>query len=206
MNIRINQLFSSVGLVVLLLSCNQQKQSPEEIQNETPDAIEAKYEPDWSSSYKRGGYDNIIERLYKEAIKKNKEVHIVNESIELANNYYNDSLVDYNKYLMINEDYWKTANTYISSIADSTLRVTIKNAFDKAESDYCTSKEHLLSLNDKIEIEKQHFDNQVILMKLLVTLPMIQNYQKNEIPDSLQMNSVKNELENTIKKIETFVK
>jgi hypothetical protein len=43
-------------------------------------------------------------------------------------------------------------------------------------------------------------------MKLLVTLPMIQNYQKNEMPDSLQMNSIKNELENTIKKIETFVK
>lgn len=194
-------------LAVGLFSCGNKIQTPEGVQNETPEAIEEDYGSDWSASIKRGRYyDNILERLYKEAVEKNDEVGKINESILLANSFYGDSLVDYKKYINLNEEYWTIANNYITAISDSTLRNELKSIFDKAEVEYCESKKELLYLNDKIALEKEHFDNQVKLLKLMVTLTMIQNYQVNEIPDSSTMNSVLIGFGNANKEIEKFVK
>lgn len=200
------RVFIPLVLAVGLFSCSNKTQTPEEVQNETPEAIDEDYGIDWSSSYKRGYHVNIIERLYEEAVEKNVEVGKINESILLANSFYEDSLVDYKKYINLNEEYWTIANDYISAISDSTLRNELKSIFDKAEVEYCESKKDLLYLNDKIALEKQHFDNQVNLLKLMVTLPMIQNYQVNEIPDSSTMNSVLIGFGNVNKEIEKFVK
>lgn len=191
---------------IVLFSCGKGNQNPEEEQKETPEAIENNYSSGGYSSMKRGWSMNIIERLYKEAVEKNKIVNTINQSVELANNFYLDSLVDYNKYVSINKEYWDVANDYITAISDTVMRMELKTIFDKAESEYCSSNEKLLFLNDKIKLEKKHFENQVRFLKLAVTLPMIQNYQVNEIPDSSAMNSILVGFDTVNKQIQEFVK
>lgn len=189
---------------VSFLGCSNEKKAPEELVNETPDAIEESSSYDISSYSGRGWNENIIERLFNEAVDKNNEVAVTAESIQIANDIYNDSLKEFNKYISINEDYWKTANDYIARISDSTLRKSIKDTFEKSEIDYCDLKKNLTSLNDKITVEKKRLEDQVTILKLIVTLPMIQNYQKNEKPDSLKLKEVINSLENTNKEINVF--
>lgn len=190
----------------LLISCSTDKKDPEELINETPTAIDVPSSYDIASYKDRGWKENIIERLFKEAIDKNNEVTIVNESIEIAAKIYEDSLKEYTKFVNINEDYWKTANSYISNISDTVVRHSIKEVFDKAELNYCNSKKELINLRDKITLEKERYDNQVLLLKLVVTLPMIQNYQKNELPDSSKLNDILTGFNNADNKINEFIK
>lgn len=189
----------------LLLSCSGEEKAPGELESETPEAIEVVSSYDILSSKSRGWTDNIIERLYQEAIEKNKEVEALNQFIQKANNTYVDSLIDYKKYLNINEEYWETANDYISQITDTTLRKSMKELFDQSELTYCDSKNNLINIKDKIDIEKEHFDNQVVFLKLAVTLPMIENYQRNEKPDSTTLKEVIIDFDNANTVINNFV-
>lgn len=190
----------------MLSSCSQEKKTPEELVNETPTAIEEKSSYDISSYKDRGWKENIIERLYNEAVEKNKMVSNIDSFIVSANQLHVDSLIDFKKYSSINEEYWKTANNYIARITDTVVRSTVKELFDKAEFNYCDAKKGLIHLADKIELEKEHFDNQVLLLKLAVTLPMIQNYQNNEKPDSSKLKSILTGFDNATKEIKDFVK
>ncbi|MCT4582870.1 MAG: hypothetical protein N4A35_15770 [Flavobacteriales bacterium] len=190
-------------LAMGMLSCNQQRQTPAELERETPEAIEDQSDFGFSSSYKRD-YENIVERLYNEAVEKNVEVGAIQESIDEVHQYYVDSLADYNKYIRINEEYWNTANRYIAEISDTTLRNSIKELFQEAEVTYCSSKEDLLYLNDQIALEKERLENQVQLLKLVVTLPMIQNYQVNEKPDTLQLKTILDRLKAIENRVEVY--
>ncbi len=192
-------------MAAMLLGCSQQQQTPEELENETPEAIEENSDLGFSSSYKRG-YENIVERLYNEAVEKNIEVGAIQETINIANQYYVDSLTDYNKYVRINKEYWDIANRYIVEITDTTLRNSMYELFQEAEITYCSSKEDLLYLDDKIALEKERFENQVKLLKLAVTLPMIQNYQVNEKPDTTQLKAVLNGFKQVEENVKAYVK
>ena len=190
----------------LFISCSEQKKTPEELVEETPESIEVS--TSYNIKYSRGGswQENIIERLYKEAIEKNIEVSNITKSIQLADEQYSDSLIAYNKYININEGYWETANSYISRISDSVVRKSIKSIFDEAELNYSDSKKDLTHLKDKIILEKERFDNNILLFKLAVTLPMIQNYQNNERPDSLKLKEIITSFENTGNEIKNYNK
>ncbi len=50
------------------------------------------------------------------------------------------------------------------------------------------------------------FKDQLILMKILVTQPMIEIFMDNEIPDLNSMKNIRNEFDKLIKDIEAFNK
>lgn len=50
------------------------------------------------------------------------------------------------------------------------------------------------------------FKDQFILMKILVTQPMIEIFMDNEIPDLNSMKNIRNEFDKLIKDIEAFNK
>ena len=190
---------------IFFANCSNDITEAEELDNETPTALEEKSNFAMSS-YKDRSYSDIIERLYLEAVEKNKTVFGIDSSIVRANQYHIDSLKAYHKYVTINEDYWETANRYIAEISDTVARKSIKKVFDNAELNYCDAKKGLISLNDKIKLEKEHFDNQVLLLKLAVTLPMIQNYQHNELPDTIPLKEILTGFGNANNKVTEFVK
>ena len=188
----------------LIISCTEDKKSPEELMGETPEAIEVSPSYSVISSSRGKWKKNIIERLYEEAIEKNINVSNISKSIEIANQQYLDSLIDYDKYIDINEEYWDVANSYIANISDTVLRESIKKVFDQSELDYCNSNKGITSLNDEIKHGKDALNNHVLLFKLAVTLPMIQNYQKNENPDSLMLKAIIADFDSTITKIKKY--
>jgi len=199
-------LFIVFVLIVSLLSCDFNHKKTNEIDDETPSTMEGEYSSGNILRTKSKYHTNILERLYEEAISKNKKIRKVDDAIELAYRLYSDSLSDYNRYIRLNKDYWNVANSYINDMSDSTLRNEVRSIFNKAEIEYCASKEELLHIDDKIDVEKKYFDNQVQLFKLIVTLQMVQRYQVNEFPDSSTMNSILTKFDHVNQVIETIVK
>lgn len=170
----------------LFINCNKSQQkeiSSEEELTQTPEALnENSNDFTLKSVSKRYGYNSdIISKLFSEALEKNEKLNLLNDKIKNINSdSLNSHLEPFEKYSQVNNDYWLMTNQYINSLNDSVLRLKTQELFKNLESNYRKSiaqheykieeiKKLTLALNDKL-----------LLMKLIVTEPMMKNYQLNE--------------------------
>ncbi len=149
---------------------------------------------------------DIISNLYKEALSKNTELNQLNKEIKKIANTKRDSLSAYQKYAQINQDYWNRTQVYANRISDSTLRKSTLEIFEMLESKYKNSiSEHnrtLKNINNRTAV----LQDQLIVMQLLITEPMMKNYQLNEKPDIESMKTIITEYDRLIKESKEFTK
>ena len=173
-------------------------------QNQTPEAFENKSE---ISSFSTKRYDSdLIQKLYQEAMDKNKELKSLNEEISEIGYIKNDSLVAYQKYIQQNAIYYRLVGEYINGINDSTLKNEAKEIFAKLENE-CSNKisRHKLTV-ENIDTRTQILNDQLILMKLFVTAPMMRNYQINELPDIKSINYISLKYDSLINDTKPYMK
>jgi len=109
--------------ILLLISCSQNKPAPQQ-QNNVPKALEAK-SADFSVVSKR--YDNdIVQSLYAELLKEDKDLSKFEDGIEKTNSDKPDSLEYFHSFVDKNSSYYSSADRYLSSIKDSVLKNRIK--------------------------------------------------------------------------------
>jgi len=148
---KLNLLF--ILAFILLLSNCEEKPTVEtptpNIQKETPESLQ-------SSSfdfklYGRWDKADLIDKLYNEALDNNDELKALNEQIMELHTNVKDTLNEVLRYESINNQYWKTAASYMTQIEDSILRTSTKKIFTTLEKEYeNTMKEHLILL-DSVE-------------------------------------------------------
>ena len=175
---------ASLICLIFFASCSRNKKNETNqqlTQNQTPETFDERSD---ISSFSTKRYESdIIQKLYKEAMDKNQALKSLNNKIGDIAKFKNDSLQAYNKYIQQNDNYFVLVGEYINALKDSTLKNAAKEIFAKLENDY-TSRiaKHKIAV-ENIDTKTQTLNDQVILMKLLVTAPMMKNYQKNELPD-----------------------
>ncbi|MEL6558094.1 MAG: hypothetical protein AAFQ94_07915 [Bacteroidota bacterium] len=183
---------SFVLLVLLTLSaCNTPiRNSDQPISEEaTPETLDDEYSDIRLSSYsKRSG--NLVDRLFNEAKEKNQSLDDLSEKVERLKSNERENLEEYREFISNNDDYWRSARIYIEQINDSTLRKKIDLIVEDLKADYKKSIAQHDSAVVKLNESKQLTDDYYSMIKLMVTLPMIANYQKNELPD---INVIKDE-------------
>lgn len=199
-----------VLLTSFMLSCNgdpvtqNNAESPEVIQNQTPEVLDDKTDYGLSSISRKKEYD-IISKLYKEALEKNSKLNQLNEKINGINGFKKDSLKSYSKFTANNDRYWLSVKQLIRNINDSILKETTEETFDLLEKNYRSQmsayEEKLESINEKSISLK----DQLILMKLFVTAPMMKNYQVNELPSIKSLENINQEYDQLIKESEEFI-
>lgn len=206
-----NYLFTIVLILSLSISCNQipnnqdSTDSPEVLQNQTPEVLNDKTDYGLSSVSRKKKYD-IISKLYKEAIEKNAKLNQLNEEINGIYKFKKDSLEVYKKYDNTNDSYWMSAQNYIRSIKDSILRESTKETFDLLEMNY---RSRMIAYEQKLETINEKaisLNDQLVLMKLFVTAPMIRNYQVNEIPNIQTLENIIKEYDKLIKESDEFTR
>ena len=185
---------------ILTFSCidNNVKTKNDKPQNETPQVLDdTKINYDISSVKNRYGND-IIEELFTEAINNDKDLEKITDKLDDINGIKNDSLKIYYKYIDNNLTYWENVDKHIYQLSDTTLKKEIESIFDRLKTKYNNRlKNHTESmeiLNSKAII----LNDQKILMKLIVTEPMMNNYQRNELPDIQTINSLINDYDTLI--------
>ncbi len=193
---------------ILLMGCSDDKKKESDLDNinDTPEVLnESKSEVSFLRSKR---YDkNILEELYGEALGKNEKLDKLNELIEEITS---DSLYDktsaYLKYTNINNRYWNTAKSYANKLNDSIKRIEILAIIDKLETSYTKRIANHETKMDSIADLKRNLSDQLILMKLFVTEPMIYNYQSNELPDIEELKSIIKDYEKAIENSKEYTK
>lgn len=168
---------------------------------QTPEVLEEKELFSGSMEFKRG-YSNILEDLFQEAVEKNLLLEDLKANIKNFEKQKQDSLQPYYTYLHNNKNYWSSANSLIDKINDSTLNASLKKQFKKLEVNYQSSIKSLTDEKELINKKEKVFQDKYSVLKLMVTLNMIENYQKNEKPSLKTLENIKSDQEKIIEQTE----
>jgi hypothetical protein len=197
------KLFLSACIVVALASCNDNR-TPNKPHQDTPKALEDK-----SSSHsiisKRGSYD-LVESLYAELVNKDMDLKRFEEAFNELQQSKSDTTRLFDKYNKKNQEYFSSAGSHVLDIKDSVLREKMKNlvAHQLTKYNLKIAKHHeLLQLMEEKQITLS--DLRQVLM-LVRTLPLIDNYQKDNLPGTASFEGYIKEQEEAIQLADPLTK
>jgi len=178
----------------LLIGCSEQAQGEKNPapSNETPKIFQesTSYRDGIKSSIKKVTRYSLVEQLYQEAVEKDPALKALDTEILGMNALKQDSLNAYYKYFQNVQNYWGSANDYINKLEDSTLQVATRQYFDILENRHKERLDQHKTIEDSIEAKTNILYNQHLLVKLLTSSKMMENYQFNEFPSLKTLENV----------------
>jgi len=190
--------------LLAFISCNQKKEGSQEQQNNVPQALQDEKKSSIISISKRG-HEDLVDELYEEAIKKSPGFAALEKMISGLNERKKDSLRVFEKYKFKNQDYYASANRHLNSIQDSILKKEIGAAFEKDKTGFNNIIARLNELGNDLDKQSLYATDHQIVLKLFVTLGMMQQYRENSTPPSMLLGSVLNEYKNLNNKLDSAI-
>ena len=192
---------------ISLFSCNNNEQAPvnQNTTEQTPEALVEDKSLKISSGDGRFS-SNIIEELFEEALEKDQKLQSVIANLNQAQEMKPDSLAAYHLYKRNMQDYWSALHRYALRLSDSTTREQLTSFIKALESKQNQRLSPLDSLVSKIDSSEQSLADMQILMKILVTEPMMNNYFRNEYPSVKSIESVIEAYDQSAQEMEPYTK
>lgn len=184
-------------LAITFFACGRSANVKE---NETPKALQEK-----NSGIKsfRSSRNDLVEELYKELVEKSQELKNLEDSIQSIDPQIDKAEADYSKYESKSKDYYRSANSHADQISDSLLKKKIQGIITASNNQYTSRNSELSSLQDVISRNKASIEDYHAVLKIMLTLPIIETYQKGNIPNPQEFKRLiekQLELINNIKK------
>ncbi|MFK7946052.1 MAG: hypothetical protein AB8G11_00565 [Saprospiraceae bacterium] len=206
---KINKIIIAFLCIILTISCNWQKVEsvePENSETATPEVLLEEEKPSRSIdiSYIKGSrYDkDIVSQLYEEVLEKDAALKALNDKIVGMSSMQNDSLRAFNNYASQNSDYWEDTKNYINQIQDEALKASTAKAFEDLQKAFNNKIAVHESAKATIAKKSIALQDRFLVMKLMITQAMMNNYQKNELPDIQPMNDLIKEYDKLIQEAE----
>lgn len=200
--LRYSKSIFAVSIVFLFISCggNTRNESNSIIASPTasPEALQE------SSSYeilKVGSrYSDLTDELYQEQV--DKDVELQNLEIEIQkNNVKSGELYGKNEaYINKSKQYYSSSTNHLSEISDSILRKKIESIIQKSNDKFEKNTSNINSLWKQIVKNNSSISDQHTVLKIMLTLPLIEKYQKDNIPNKKDFIDLKNNQKRLIKK------
>ena len=196
------KIFISTILVLTLVSCdNRQQDKPKQ---ETPKALEDK-----SSSYEivsKRSYDDLVESLYTELLTKDIDLKRLEDKIDELRKSKSDTTELFDNFIEKNQSYFSSADRHVSEIKDSLLRDKIKNLVAIQLTKYNSRIVRHNELLKLIETKQMTISDLHNVLKIVRTLPLIDKYQKDNIPNTKSFEGYIKQQEPVIKLADTLAK
>ena len=172
-------------LSIVITACNpfNQNKRPIHETQETPSSIENKnYE---IGSFSRSGNRNIVDRLFEEAKETDPELKNTIQNIENLVFEIHKKEKEIAKYQDNNKNYFKSAANICEHIQQAEIKASISQIVNEAEQKYNIEREaKLIFALSELKSLTTMLNDYISAAKIKVTLKMIENYQKNEIPST----------------------
>lgn len=158
---------------------------------------------DVSSIYKKRGAD-LIEALYEELVSNSDELKQLEKEIKEVKASWPDSLEAYNAYHEKNARYYEAAEKKASAITDSLLRKSVLNILKKSNARYRDSIAPLAQLDTLIKQRAAAIENLHSLLKILSTLPVIEEFQRSNLPTDTTADALIRRMDELIVKLDSL--
>lgn len=195
------QVYQFLVLLFVFTSCSNDRDhaAPQ-------DPVLVASETDYSKEIfsKRGNREDLVERLYAEKLKSSKELSVLDDAIRDARQYY-DSTKTYNEYNEKSTSYYSAANGRLSGIKDSVLRKKLERVVKSSSDKYALLTSQHRTLLSQLDTNGTRIDDLHTVIKVLVTLPDMENYQKKNLPAAEPMQKAVEKQKNVIRRMDSLV-
>lgn len=159
---------------------------------------------DVSSIYKRRSGD-LVEALYDELVSGSAELTELELQIKALQKETPDSLKDYKAFHEKSNTYYDLANKKIGAITDSLLRKKMQRLINHSRKQYNDSTAGLKELDSLIGKRNNTLNDLHIILKLVKTLPLIEDYQRNNLPPTAPAEGALFNLDSMIHRVDSLV-
>jgi len=188
---------TTVLLFLSIYSCSPQENKPTP-QQETPKALTENNKSDYSLSSKRGSSD-LVNEIYQEEVGKSELLQNLEKKIANIPDDKADSLQSFEGFDSKNTSYYNSATEKANSISDSLLKKKMLEIITASESAYESQIAEINSLLKNIDQESDRLKDYHTILKLKLTLPIIQKYQKTNQPSLKSLQQVSKEYDGLIR-------
>lgn len=189
-------------LICTAFSCKDAER-PTKSKEDTPTALAD--EESYNIVSKRGRED-LIDNLYAEILAKDLALKKVDDNIKEIENGKSDSLKKFNSYDEKNQDYFVSANAHVKEINDSVLRKTLTALIAKNMEAYKVRTLQYKKLASSIDTKTSSLNDLSLALKISRTLPLIEKYQKENLPSNKSILNLSYKIDQTIKLADTLYK
>jgi hypothetical protein len=183
-------------IFIVILTCCDHPTVRETEKKDTPKALEDK-----SSSLemvsKRGDGD-IVATLYAGLVDKTPELKQLEDRIADISESEADSTKSFDNFDSKNLSYYNTVDRYIEQIRDSLLRDKVKALVASSLASYNLSISPNKDLLKSIEAKKLALGDLHTILKITRTLPVIEKFQKENLPSPAPLKGYLKQLNGTI--------
>jgi len=155
---------------------------------------------------KRAADNNLVEALYNELVISDPQLKELESSVDNIDDRKSDSMEAFAKFDRKNSAYYASAAGLPESISDSGLKQNIRTALENSKSNYNSRKSYLSKLADQLNNKSITLTDVHAALKILKTLTIIEQYQKDHLPSAAPLLSVNNEMDLLIAKINSLIK
>lgn len=173
--------------LTILISCGGQTENNIPAKQETPQALQDnKLE---IKSYSRSSYD-LSEELYQELVDKAPVLKKLEEDLGTYEPYLNKTEGTFSKYDSKSNSYYSSLNYKVSGITDSLLRNRIIALITKSKNNYSNKTAEINSLLKQISQNGVTLNDHHSVLKIVLTLPIIEKYQNENLPDKKEFKTL----------------
>lgn len=175
--------------IIGIVACASSGKTDTESENATPKVLLEENPMEIRSRIYSRGYESIVERLYEEALEKHPDMRELLGMVERGNEESKRSTDTVEDFLNVNTQYWTSCERIIAQIQDSTLRSDMNSFVVQLQADHDGKMKRF---RDKLSIIRENerlMQDYLLIHKLVVTYPMMANYQQNEKPNMASLNA-----------------
>lgn len=189
--------------LLTFISCDN-SQANSNRKQETPKALEDK-SASFESGYKRG-YDDLVERLYKEVVDKTPELKELESKIDNLNENQGDSAESFSTFNEKSRAYYNAVDRHVNSMKDSLLKVKMRNVIASSLTKYNSSISLHNTILNSIEEKRTTIADLHTILKITKTLPLIEQYQSDNLPSTKSLESFSKQQDQIIKLADRLTK
>ncbi len=147
---------------------------------------------------------NIVESYFKELSDKSPELKKLEEDMRRLNSESKTPIDKYDAYSAKSKEYYKTAETIEQAITDSFLRIRMKEIIMASQFKYANTKSEVDSILNIIARNKATIQDHYAMMKIILTLPLIEKHQYYNLPDKLEFKDLHLKQEQLLQRIDSL--
>ncbi len=197
------KIFISALLALTFVACKNDAKT-EKQKGETPKALQNQ-----SAAYELvsgRGYEDLVENLYSEMVNKDIDLKKLEDKIHDLNKSKSDTTDLFDKFHGKNLSYFNSAGIHISQIKDSLLRQKMKSLIDNSLAKYNASIIKHNEFRKMIEARELTLTDLHNMLKILKTLPLMQEYQNANLPSTRSLEGYIQRQDEVIKFVDTLTK
>ncbi|REG98508.1 hypothetical protein [Flavobacterium aquicola] len=167
-----------ISSIFMIASCNGDKRENRNSEVQNPEALQDEIQ--LKRLTKRGG--NLIDELYAELVEKTPELKKLETEIETFKETPSETQNGFYNYNGKSNQYYGNATGFANQITDSLSKKRILALIQKSNKKYDSESKEINDLVKQISNSQNSIQDNHNILKIVLTIPLIEKYQKENLP------------------------